>query len=144
AAEAARSEVKSAAKAAAKAAGREAVEEAGAALIRRGPEAAALHLSKWWAVRAVGGTYQVLRKMPEALSRLTVSEAANLARARCPKAGYRLSTWGPVRFAKGGVEVVKAIPPAKGVKYLGVQLVQAGVGVVGFAKMEEHLKSRRP
>ncbi len=144
AAEAARAEVKSSAKQAAKMVGREAVEEAGGALARRGTEAASLHLSKWWAVRAAGGTYSVLRKLPEALGRLTVPEAANLGRALCAKAGYRLSTWTPVRFAKGGLEVVKAIPPAKGVKYLGVQFVSAGVGVVGFAKMEEHLKSRRP
>lgn len=144
AAEAARAEVKSSAKAAAKVVGREAVEETGSALARRGTEAASLHLSKWWAVRAAGGTYSVLKKLPEALNRLTVPEAANLARVLCAKAGYRLSTWTPVRFAKGGVEVVKAIPPARGVKYLGVQFVQAGVGVVGFAKMEEHLKSRRP
>jgi hypothetical protein len=144
AAEAARAEVKSSAKQAAKLAGREAVEEAGSALARRGSEAASLHLSKWWAVRAAGGTYAVLKKLPEALGKMTVPEAANLGRALCAKAGYRLSTWGPVRFAKGGVEVVRAIPPAKGVKYLGVQFVQAGVGVVGVAKMEEHLRSRRP
>ena len=144
AAEAARAEVKSSAKAAAKLVGREAVEEAGSALARRGTEAASLHLSKWVAVRAAGGTYSVLKRLPEALGRMTVPEAANLARALCAKAGYRLSTWTPVRFAKGGVEVVKAIPPAKGVKYLGVQFIQAGVGVVGFAKMEEHLKSRKP
>jgi hypothetical protein len=144
AAEAARAEVKSAAKQAAKAVGREAVEEAGIALAKRSPEAAALHLSKWWAVRAVGGTYQVLKRIPEALTHLTVAEAADLGRALCARAGYRLSTFSPVRFLKGGVEVVKAIPPTKGVKYLGVQLVQAGVGVVGFYKMEEHLKSRRP
>ncbi len=144
AAEAARLEVKSAAKGAAKAVGRGAVEEAGVALARRGPEAAALHLSKWWAVRAVGGTYRVLKRLPEALSRLTVAEAADLGRALCAKAGYRLSTFTPARFFRGGVEVVRAIPPTRGFKYLGVQLVQAGVGVVGFHKMEEHLKSRRP
>lgn len=144
AAEAARAEVKSSAKTAAKLVGREAVEEAGSALARRGAEAASLHLSKWWAVRAAGGTYAVLKKLPEALTHLTVPEAANLGRALCARAGYRLSTWAPVRFARGGVEVVKAIPPTKGAKYLGVQFVQAGVGVVGFAKMEEHLKSRRP
>ena len=65
AAEAARAEVKSAAKQAAKAVGREAVEEAGVgAWPAAGREAAALHLSKWWAVRAVGGTYQVLKTAP--------------------------------------------------------------------------------
>jgi hypothetical protein len=144
AAEAARAEVKNVAKQAAKTAGREAVEETGAALARRGPEAAALHASKWFAVRAVGGTYSVLRRLPEALDKLSAKEAADLARALCTKAGYRLSTWTPARLFKGGVEVLKAIPPGKGVKYVGVQLVQAGVGVVGLAKMEEHMKSRRP
>ena len=144
AAEAARAEVKSVAKQAAKVAGREAVEDAGAALGRRGGEAASLHLSKWWAVRAAGGTYEVLKRMPEALSRLTVPEAANLARTLCAKAGYRLSTWQPIRLVKNGVEVVKSIPPTKGWKYLGVQAASAGVGFYGFHKMEEHLRSRRP
>jgi hypothetical protein len=144
AAEAARAEVKTVAKQASKAIGREAVEEAGSALARRGPEAAALHASKWFAVRAVGGTYQVLKRLPEALNKLSAKEAADLARALCLKAGYRLSTWNPVRFFQGGIEVLRTIPPSKGVKYVGLQFVQAGVGVVGIAKMEEHLKSRRP
>ncbi len=148
AAEAARAEVKTVAKGAVKAIGTEALEEAGTVagrgLTRRSSEAVSLHLSKWWAVRAAGGTYQVLRRLPEALNRLTVAEAADLGRALCAKAGYRLSTFAPIRFFKGGVEVVKMIPPGKGVKYLGVQFVQAGVGIVGFQKMEEHLKSRRP
>ena len=144
AAEAARAEVKSAAKQAAKTAGRELAEDATVALARRGPEAVSLHLSKWWAVRAAGGTYQVLKKLPEALSRLTLSEAADLARSLCARAGYRLSTFAPVRLFKDGVEIVKAIPPQRGLKYLGVQFTQAAVGVVGVQKMEEHLKSRRP
>ena len=148
AAEAARAEMKTTAKGAVRVAGGEAVEEAaavaGRALTKRSAEATSLHLSKWWAVRASGGTYQVLRRIPDALGRLTVPEIANLGRALCAKAGYRLSTFAPVRFFKDGLEIVKAIPPSKGLKYLGVQLTQAGVGIVGFQKMEEHLKSRRP
>ncbi len=148
AAEAARAEVRGAAKQVIKAVGSEAAEEAGAtvgkAFARRGAEAASLHLSKWWAVRAAGGTYQILQRIPEALTKLTAPELANLGRALCLKAGYRLSTLAPIRFVKGGVEVVKAIPPVKGLKYLGVQAAQASVGVFGFQKMEEHLKSRRP
>jgi len=147
AAEAARAEVKTAAKGAVKVGG-EALEEAasvaGRALTKRSTEAASLHLSKWWAVRAAGGTYQVLRRIPEALGRMTVPEAANLGRTLCAKAGYRLSTFTPIRFFKDGLEIVKAIPPVKGLKYLGVQFIQAGVGIVGVQKMEEHLKSRRP
>ena len=49
-----------------------------------------------------------------------------------------------MRLLKEGTEVVLRIPPSKGVKYLGAQALQAGVGVVGFRKMEEHLASRRP
>jgi hypothetical protein len=56
----------------------------------------------------------------------------------------RLSTWKPVRLLRDGVEVVFRIPPQRGLKYVGVQALQAGVGVVGFQKMEEHLASRRP
>jgi hypothetical protein len=148
AAEAARSEMKAVARETVKAVGAEAIEDAGTvagrALTKRSAEATSLHLSKWWAVRAAGGTYQVLRRIPEALTHLTIPEIANLGRVLCTKAGYRLSTFAPLRFLKGGIEVVKTIPPAKGLKYLGVQFVQASVGVVGFQKMEEHLKSRRP
>jgi hypothetical protein len=148
AAEAARSEVKSVAKQAAKAVGSELVEDATAVasrnLTKRGAEAASLNLSKWWAVRSVGGTYKVLSQVPQALTRLSSAELASLGRALCTKAGYRLSTFAPVRFFRGGVEVIRAIPPTKGLKYLGVQGLQATVGLVGIQKMEEHLKSRRP
>ena len=40
--------------------------------------------------------------------------------------------------------MVLSIPPQRGLKYLSAQAIQAGVGVVGFQKMEEHLASRRP
>jgi len=154
ASEAARVEVRTAVRRAAESAGREAVEDAtagaGKALARRGVAEGAdalvdsARLARWWTVRAAGGTYRVLRRLPEALPRLTVPEIADLGRGLCAKAGLGLSTWGPLRFLKGGREVVLAIPPGKGLKYLGVQIAQAGVGVVGFRKMEEHMASRRP
>jgi len=148
AAEAARSEVKAAVGRAARSIGRELAEDAGEsagkAAGRRGAEAAAERLSRWWAVRSAGGTYRVLRRLPEALPKLGLAEIADLGRPLCAKAGLRLSTWAPVRFLRNGAEVVMRIPPDRGLKYLGVQAVQASVGVVGFHKMEEHLASRRP
>ena len=154
ASEAARVEVRTAVRRAAGSAGRDAVEEAtadlGKSLARRGTVAAAdaaadsAHVARWWAVRAAGGTYKVLRRLPEALPRLTVAEVADLGRALSAKAGLRLSTWAPLRFLKDGREILLSIPPGKGLKYLGLQAAQAGVGVVGFRKMEEHLASRRP
>ncbi len=153
ASEAGRAEVRAAVKQAAEAAGREAVEsataDAGKALGRRGVaeglDAAtdSVRLARWWAVRAAGGTYQVLRRLPEALPKLTVAEIADLGRGLCARAGLALSTWGPLRFLKDGEEVIRRIPPGKGLKYLGLQATQATVGVVGFRKMEEHLASRR-
>ena len=152
AAEAARSEVKAATREAVKAVGRELAEEgtesAARALARRGAtagvEATAERLSKWWTVRLAGGTYQVLRRLPEALPQLGVAEVANLGRVLCAKAGIRLSTWAPRRLLKNGQEFLLRIPPERGLKYLAAQGVQAGVGVVAFHKMEEHLASRRP
>ena len=153
ASEAARVEVRSAVRRAAESAGRGAVEDAtadaGKALARRGlvegadAASASVRLARWWTVRAAGGTYQVLRRLPEALPRLTVPEIADLGRGLCARAGLGLSTWGPLRFFKEGREVVLRIPPGKGLKYLGIQVAQAGVGVIGFRKMEEHLASRR-
>jgi hypothetical protein len=72
-----------------------------------------------------------------------VPEIADLARGLCSKAGLTLSQWGPMTFLKNGQELIQKIPPGKGLKYLGVQATQAGVGLVGFRKMEEHLASRR-
>ena len=153
ASEAARTEVRSAVKQAVQASGREAVEAASAdaakAVARRGAleglegSTGSVRLARWWAVRSAGGTFQVLRRLPEALPKLTVPEIADLGRALCTKAGLTLSTWGPVRFLKEGEEIVRRIPPSRGLKYLGVQATQATVGIVGFRKMEEHLASRR-
>ncbi len=152
AAEAARAEIK--------AATREGIKVVGDALAERGTQAATRalarqgsaqgveamteRLSRWWAVRLAGGTYQVLRRVPEALPRLGVDEVADLGRALCACAGLRLSTWGPIRLLKNGQDVLVRIPPSRGLKYLAAQAAQAGVGVVGFHKMEEHLASRLP
>jgi hypothetical protein len=152
ASEAARAEVKAAAREAVKALGREAVEEgtqsAAKAAARRGAaegvEAATERLARWWAVRAAGGTYQVLRRVPEALPKLSLTELTALSRPLCAKAGLRLSTWTPVRLLKDGQEFLLRIPPERGLKYLAAQATSAGVGVVGFRRMEEHLASRRP
>jgi hypothetical protein len=144
AAEAARSELKSAVKSAGKAVGADVVEEATETVVRRTTELAGRQLSRWWVVRAAGGTYQVLRRAPEALEKLTFEQIADLGRTLCAKAGLHLSGWGPMRFLKNGVEVVRQVPREKGLKYLGVQLSQAAVGLVGVQKMEEYLKSRRP
>jgi hypothetical protein len=152
ASEVARAEVKAAARGAAKALGREAVEEGTASVAKSaartaasaGAEAAAGRAARWWAVRSAGGTYKVLRRLPEALPRLTLSEVSDLSRPLCAKAGLRLSTWGPVRLLQDGRDLLLRIPPERGLKYLGAQAASAGVGVVGFRKMEEHLASRRP
>ncbi len=153
ASEAARAEVRTAVRRATTTVGRDAVGEATAdatkALARRGlaegvdAATTSARMARWWAVRAAGGTYQVLRRLPEALPRLTVPEIADLGRTLCAKAGLGLSTWAPLRFLKDGKEILLRIPPAKGLKYLGIQATQATVGVVGFHKMEEHLASRR-
>jgi hypothetical protein len=152
ASELARAEVKAATRGAAQAAGRELAEETAGVGTRvlahrgalEGAQAATERLSRWWSVRMAGGTYQVLRRMPEALGRLGLAEVAGLGRPLCAKAGLRLSAWGPLRFLKNGQEVIRRIPPERGIKYLAAQALQAGVGVVGFHKMEEHLASRRP
>ena len=152
AAEAARSEIKSATREAVKVLGREAVEEGTASAARsaakrgaaEGVEAATERLSRWWVVRSAGGTYNVLRRLPQALPQLSVLELTEMARPLCTKAGLRLSTWSPIRLLKNGEEFLLRIPPQRGLKYLGAQTVQAGVGVIGIRKMEEHMASRRP
>jgi hypothetical protein len=146
--EAARSEAKTLGREAVQNVGRELVQEAtetgGRVLAREGSQATTQRLARWWTVRAAGGTYQVLRRLPEALAQMPLPEIARLGRPLAEKAGLRLSTFAPIRFLRDGVAIVKRIPPERGLKYAGAQAVQAGVGVVGFAKMEEHLRSRRP
>ena len=152
AAEVARSEVKVATRAAARTIGRDLVEDGTESAARglaksgaaQGAESTAERLSRWWSIRRAGGTYQVLRRLPEALPRLSLAEVANLGRPLSTRAGIRLSTWGPLRFLKDGREILFRIPPERGLKYLAAQGAQAGIGVVAFHKMEEHLASRRP
>jgi hypothetical protein len=160
ASEAIRSEVKGAARQAVKSAGRELAEaggeSAGEAIARQeavkgieraaaeGTSTATERLARWWTVRSAGGIYQVLRRVPEALPRLSLAQISGMAGPLCAKAGIRLTAWRPLRFLKHGAEVVMRIPPERGLKYLTAQMIQAGVGVVGFQKMEEHLRSRRP
>ncbi len=160
AAEAVRSEVKASVRQGIKSAGGGLAatggESAGNALARQqavktmeraageGSVALSRRLARWWTVRSAGGMYQVLRRLPEALPQLSLTQVSQMAGPLCAKAGLRVSIWGPVRLLKEGTEVVLRIPPSKGLKYLGAQAVQAGVGIVGFRKMEEHLASRRP
>ncbi len=121
--------------------------ETGSGLARLSGEGSARlsqRLERWWAVREAGGLYQVLRQIPEAQTRLSLAQLAQMAGPIASKAGIRLSTWRPIRLLRNGTEVVLSIPPQRGLKYLAAQAAQAGVGVVGFQKMEEHLASRRP
>jgi hypothetical protein len=154
ASEAVRGEIKSLVREGAKSTGREAVEAAteslGKAEIRGLKGAGALspaamqHLARWWTVRAAGGTYRVLKQARSALPRLTLVEVADVSRPLFARAGMKLGTWGPARFWKDGLEVVRRIPPNRGLKYLTAQVVAAEVGFIGVKKMEEHLASRRP
>ena len=160
AAESVRTEVKAAVREGARSVGREltasAAQSAGKSLGRHqagtgleragavGASSLSGRWSRWWTVRKAGGFYQVLRQMPEALPRLSVQEMTQMAGPLATKAGFRLSSWSPVRLLRDGSEVVLRIPPERGLKYLSAQAIQASVGVVGFRKMEEHLASRRP
>lgn len=153
ASEVARSELKAASKEGAKAVVQELAEEATEAATRgvlregaaEGLEAAAEQASKWWAIRRAGGPFQVLRRLPEALAALELPRIAELGRPLAHRAGLRLTSWArPLRFLTRDGEVVLSIPAERGLKYVGAQAVQAGVGVVGYYKMEEYLKSRRP
>jgi hypothetical protein len=105
---------------------------------------AARRLSRWWTVRSAGGVFQLMRRTPEAVPRMTLAQLAETARPLAAKAGLRLSAWNPVHLLKEGVDLTLQIPAGRGLKYVGAQLAQAGVGVFGFQKMEEHLASRRP
>ncbi|GIW86145.1 MAG: hypothetical protein KatS3mg108_0469 [Isosphaeraceae bacterium] len=139
AAEAARSEVKATARAAVRSAGREAVAQTAQTLGSATSKAA-----RWWAVRAAGGTYRVLTHWPEALGRMSLEQLAHSAGPFCARAGIRLSKWKPVRVAQDGASRVLQVPPQVWTKYVGINVVQAGVGVVAMHKMEEWLGSRRP
>ena len=130
----------SAAKAAARHETASGIEHVGAAV----PANLSQRWARWWTVRSAGGLFQVMRQIPEAMPRLSLAQMTEMAGPLAAKAGVRLSTWQPIRLLKDGTEVVLKIPPQRGLKYLSAQAIQAGVGVVGFQKMEEHLASRRP
>jgi hypothetical protein len=145
--EAARGEVKAMASQAARRAGRDLAEEAGevgSKAAAQGAEATAERLAKWWTVRMVGGTFQVMRRLPEAIGRMGLADLSRLAQPLARKAGLSLTTWKPMRFLLRGETVLRTIPLDRGLKYVGAQALQAGVGVVAIHKMEEHLSSRRP
>ena len=146
--ETARSQLKTVAKggtdAIAKEATEAATETAVKAVSKDAAETLATRLSKWWAVRRAGGTYETLRRLPEATERLGVQEVAELGRPVCAKAGIPLSFWNAFDLLKNGKRVVQSIPPQKGVKYVAAQVAQAEVGLLAIHKMEEHLRSRRP
>ncbi len=152
AAESIRAEVKAAAREGAKSLGRELAEtgagSTGKTLAHQsaaeGASTASKRWARWWIVRSAGGMYQVLRRLPDALPRLTLAQLTDVARPLCARAGMRLTTWRPVRLLRDGTEVLFRIPPERGLKYLTAQAIQASVGVIGFQKMEEHLASRRP
>jgi hypothetical protein len=164
AAEAVRSEIKAAVREEAKSIGRELAgsgaesvgksvlgsQTAGEAVSAMGQLAgketgsATRHLSRWWAVRSAGGVYQVMRRLPEALPKMSLTQIVALGQPLCAKAGLRLTRWKPFELLREGITIPFRIPPERGLKYVGAQMVQASVGVVGFQKMEEHLASRRP
>ncbi len=159
ASEAVRSEVKAAVREGTKTLGRDLIssgsDAAAKALVRKevgaglagaasgGSSAVSKRLARWWSVRSAGGLYQVLKRWPEALPRLSLAQLTEMAGPLASKAGLRLSSWRAVRLLKDGALVVLQIPPQRGLKYVAAQAVQAGVGVVGMHKMEEYLKSRR-
>jgi len=160
AAESIRGEVKAAVREGVKSVGREltasGAESAGKSLARQelgtgleqaaaqGTSTVSRRLARWLTVRSAGGLYEVLRRIPEALPQLSLAQMTQIAGPLCKKAGMRLTTWQPIRLLRDGAEVVLRIPPQRGLKYLSAQAIQAGVGVVGFQKMEEHMMSRRP
>jgi hypothetical protein len=136
--EAARGELKSTVRQAARVGGRELAEQG----VQRSTVAAG-RAARWWAVRSAGGLYRVLRKAPAALGSMSLEQVARWASPLCRKAGLRLSTWAPLRFAKDGVVRVLSVPAERWSKYVALNVAQAGVGVVAIHKMEEYMASRR-
>ncbi len=100
-------------------------------------------LARYWGVRSAGGVSRILARTSEAMERLDLAAASRSAKAVAARMGLVLSAWKPVEFLRSGVRVIVAIPPQKGLKYLGVQMASAGAGAIAFQKMEEHLKSKR-
>jgi hypothetical protein len=107
-------------------------------------EASSRRAARWWTVRAAGGVYPVLQRLPDALPRMSLTQVVDMATPLCIQAGIKPSSWKPIQLLRAGVTIPLQIPPERGVKYLAAQMLQATVGVVGFQKMEEHMASRRP
>ncbi len=89
-----RAEVKASTREAVRSGTREVVEEVvestAPALGRQGAETALEaggRLSRWWAVRAAGGTFELLRRLPEALPRMSLEQVSSMAAPLCRKAG---------------------------------------------------------
>ena len=91
AAESIRAEVKAAAREGAKSLGRE-LAETGAGSTGKtlayqsaaeGASTASKRWARWWTVRSAGGMYQVLRRLPDALPRLTLAQLTDVARPLC-------------------------------------------------------------
>lgn len=148
--EAVRGELKSTARQVVKSGGREAAESALESTLpvasREGfhvASSAANRGARWWAVRTAGGMFSVLRHAPEALSKMSLEQVTRSAAPLWTKAGLRISIWAPMRFMKQGTSVIVRIPTERWAKYVGVNVAQAGLGVVAMHKMEEYLTSKR-
>lgn len=146
AAELTRGQVKGLGKTAAREGAEAVTESVARASVAAGEQVAATtsrRASRWWAVKSAGGLGKVLKEMPRAVNRMTLSQIEELVRPLARKAGVSLSRFEPLRFLKDGREILMRIPPEKGLKYLAIEGGQAGVGLAAYWKMEEHLKSRR-
>ncbi len=128
------------AKAAVRSAVREAAETAAG---RTAAAGTSQRIFRFWSVRKAGGVFRVLSRSSEALERLDLAALSAAGNEVCSQAGLRLGTWKPISLVRDGVRVIVAIPPGRGLKYVSLQIASAGVGVVGFHKMEEHLAARR-
>lgn len=149
AAELARAELKAAAREGARAAGRELVEEAAQAVGKAGTREATAEAAeqavKWSAVRRAGGPFAILKRLPEALPNLDLPKLTELAGPLTQRAGLRLGSWSkPLRFLTRDGEKVLTLKPGAGLRFVRDQAIATTVGVVGYRKMEEYLKSRRP
>ena len=76
----------------------------------QGGSTASKRLARWWSVRSAGGLYQVFKRFPEALPRMSLAQLTEMAGPLASKAGLRLSRWRAVRLLKDGAEVVLAYP----------------------------------
>jgi hypothetical protein len=142
-----------------KAAAREATETLGQAVVRQVSgtarrevgrqgadfaEESVEHATRSWLVRGAGGLFEVMRRFPEAVDRLSMTDLARVGRPLSERAGIHLTTWQPLRFVRDGQVVGLPIPARVGLRRIGLESGQAGVGWVALHKMEEHLASRRP